>query len=484
MTAAGVLLLLAVSPPLAQAPAPDPEPAPAITPTEIRRHIEIVADDSMQGRNTPSPGLDRAAAYVAREFDRLGLRPAGAERGYEQRWGVSRWVPDSMSSRIELAGPGWRLAPRLGVDVRHIGGAVDGREIEGEAVLLKGPLTATSVGDPRLRDRVVLLPVDFSRPLPPDLQDRVDQVAATARAVLILSNRDSATFASRLRTAAQSRFTPDFRMHEDGAPVLEVHRRAWGARDLGGSGIHATIRLERRYLTRAMVPNLVGVIEGTDPVLREEYVAVTAHMDGVGIRPGAPDSINNGADDNASGLAALLEIAEAFGDPAARPRRSVLFLVPSGEEKGLWGSAHFVAHPTVPLDRIVAVLNMDLIGRNWIDSVIVVGPELSTLGETLRRVGEAHPELGMAPIADRWPEERIFYRSDHYHFARQGVPVLFFTSGTHPDYHQPTDSPDRVDAEKTSRVARLVYHVARAVADDPERPRWSPDSYRRIVQEK
>ncbi|HUF35621.1 MAG TPA: M20/M25/M40 family metallo-hydrolase [Gemmatimonadales bacterium] len=480
MTALVLLFLTAATPLPAQAP-PE-ETGAAITPAEMRRHIEIIADDSMQGRDTPSPGLERAARYVAAEFERLGLRPAGTDGGYEQRWGLSRWVPDTAASRIELAGPGWRKEVRLGVDARYVGGSVDGRELRGETVLLDDSAPDDPASEGEARDRVALLPVDYSGPLPSRLQERVDRLAAAARAVLILSNQDSPTFATRLRGAAQPRWSPDFRMHDDGAPVLELHRRALDSGMLGG-GEQATVRLERKYLSRATAPNLAGIVEGTDPALRGEYVAITAHVDGVGIRPGARDSINNGADDNASGLAALLEVAEAFSAPGARPRRSLLFLVPSGEEKGLWGSAHFVAHPTVPLDRIVAVLNLDLIGRNWTDSVIVVGPEFSTLGETLRRVGEARPELRMAPIRDRWPEERIFYRSDHYHFARRGVPILFFTSGTHPDYHQPTDSPDRVDAEKASRVARLLYHVARDVADDPERPRWSPESYRRIVQE-
>ncbi|HEX6105088.1 MAG TPA: M28 family peptidase [Gemmatimonadales bacterium] len=480
MTVVALLLLLGTSPLLAQAPAPAPA---AITPAEIRRHLEILADDSMQGRLTASPGLERAATYVVAEFERLGLTPAGDSGTYEQRWGVSRWVPDPVRSRVELSGPGGRAQAALGRDARYIGGAVDGRTIEGEALLLTGPLTARDTAHPRLRDRIVLLPVDYSRPLPADLQERVDRIAARAGAVLLLSSRDSGAFADRLEAAARPRFTPDFRAADEGAPVLELHRRALGSlRE--GDRLRASVRLERRGLAHARVPNLIGVLEGADPALRDEYVAISAHVDAVGMRPGAVDSVNNGADDNASGLAALLELAEAFSDPDARPRRSLLFLVPSGEEQGLWGSDYFTRHPTVPLDRIVANLNMDLIGRNWTDSIIVVGPEFSTLGAALRRVQQAHPELRMAPIADRWPEERIFYRSDHYHFARRGVPILFFTSGTHPDYHQPSDSPDRVDAEKASRVAQLLYHLAAAVANDPERPRWSPESYQRLVLEK
>jgi Peptidase family M28 len=109
---------------------------------------------------------------------------------------------------------------------------------------------------------------------------------------------------------------------------------------------------------------------------------------------------------------------------------------------------------------------------------------MSTLGETLARVTAAHPELRMTPLADRWPEERIFYRSDHYNFAVKGVPVLFFTSGTHTDYHQPTDAADRIDTEKASRLVRLVFHVGAAVANADERPRWYPGSHERLVEER
>ena len=125
--------------------------------------------------------------------------------------------------------------------------------------------------------------------------------------------------------------------------------------------------------------------------------------------------------------------------------------------------------------------NMDLIGRNWRDSVIAVGTDQSNLGETLARVVRSHPELKMAPIKDRWPEERIFYRSDHYNFARRGVPILFFTSGTHPDYHRPSDQPERIDAEKESRLLRLLFYLGLTIADGVARPAWRPESYRQVV---
>ncbi len=247
-------------------------------------------------------------------------------------------------------------------------------------------------------------------------------------------------------------------------------------------GLAIELRLAKRVSSRGEVPNVVGILDGTDSLLRQEYLLYSAHIDHIGIRAGEPDSINNGADDNASGVAGLLELAQAFSQPGMRPRRSILFLAPSAEEDGLLGSAHFTEHPAVPLSRIVANINMDLIGRNWRDSVIAVGLEQTDLGATLQSVVAAHPELRMTPIPDRWPEERIFYRSDHYNFARKGVPILFFTSGTHPDYHQPTDEAGRIDVEKQARLVQLLFYLGARIADTMPRPEWNAASYRQIVE--
>jgi hypothetical protein len=485
----------------AQAPGPLDAAAETITPAVLLTRIAILADDSMLGRDTPSPGLERAVRYVSGEFRRLGLEPAGDRGTYVQRFGVSRWRVDTATSSLELSGRGARARVAFGSGVRVIGGGVSGKPVAGDAVLVAGPITGAVAKDARLRGKVVLLVPDFSQPLPFDLGERVEEIAGAARAVILLSNRDSTTFSRRIDTALEPRLTPDYRDAEDGAPVVEVREGALGsvatvaALDLGQlrsldstvirevRDLRVDLRIARQYLERAMAPNLVAVLEGRDPEFRDEYVAISAHLDHVGVRPGRPDSIFNGADDNASGVAGLLALAEAFSRRDARPARSLLFVVPSGEEKGLWGSAYWVRHPTVPLGKVVADLNMDLIGRNWTDSVIVTGPDMSTLGETLRRVTARHAELRMAPVADRWPEERIFYRSDHYNFALRGVPVLFFTSGTHSDYHQPTDVTEDIDTEKASRLVRYVFHIGAAVANDLDRPRWHPGSYERLLEE-
>lgn len=236
---------------------------------------------------------------------------------------------------------------------------------------------------------------------------------------------------------------------------------------------------------RVEVPNVVGIVPGTDPALRDEYLAISAHFDHVGSRcrgVSPADSICNGANDNGSGTTGLLELAEAFANPAARPRRSILFVAVSGEERGLWGSEYFARNPTVPIERIVANLNMDHLGRNWKDSIVVIGQEHSDLGATVHQVASANRDLGIGVLADQWPSERIYFRSDHYNFARNGVPILFFTNGFHPDYHAVTDTPDKVDAAVGARTTRLIFRTAYAIAERTERPHWNPESERAIVR--
>jgi Zn-dependent M28 family amino/carboxypeptidase len=224
------------------------------------------------------------------------------------------------------------------------------------------------------------------------------------------------------------------------------------------------------------------VLRGRDPRLREEYVVVTAHLDHLGVA--APDqrgdSIYNGADDNASGVAALVEIAKALGRLQLRPRRSVLFFATSGEEIGIRGSEYFTGHPPVPLERIVADINLDGIGRSWQrDTVSAEGGPLSTLGGTVREVAGAHPELSLRIVDDQWPDRDYFGSSDQIWFARRGVPSVFLSS-TGPDahYHRPSDEAATIDGDITSRIARLAAWLALSVADAAARPRWDETARR------
>src|SRR5690606_2832096 len=175
-------------------------------------------------------------------------------------------------------------------------------------------------------------------------------------------------------------------------------------------------------------PNVAAVLPGSDPALRDTYIVLSAHFDHVGV--GAPDatgdSIYNGADDDASGTAGILEVAEAFASLPVPPRRSLLFLAVSGEEKGLLGSRWFSDNPTVPIEAIVANVNLDMIGRNAPDSIVVIGQEFSSMGPLVQRIATERPDLGLTVAEDIWPEENFFFRSDHFNFARKEIPALFF----------------------------------------------------------
>jgi len=216
-------------------------------------------------------------------------------------------------------------------------------------------------------------------------------------------------------------------------------------------------------------PNAGAVLEGSDPALKDQYVVVIAHMDGKGVRtPVNGDSIYNGADDNASGTAAVLELAEEFAGTDPHPRRSVLFLVVSGEEHGFWGTYAYLASPTVPTASIVAVLNFDMISRNSPDSIFGSGMDGSTLGDRLMEVVAAHPEehLQFTPGPTGG--------SDHVPFWERGVPFLMFFGGLHPDYHTPLDEAGRIDADKAARVTRMAFYLALRIAGDDARPQWKP----------
>jgi len=222
-------------------------------------------------------------------------------------------------------------------------------------------------------------------------------------------------------------------------------------------------------------PNVVGILPGSDPVLRSEYVLFVAHLDhvgtvtdGLGCHADGADSLCNGADDNASGAAAVIELARALAGLSPAPRRSILFLLVSGEEEGLLGSSYYVAHPAEPLAATVAAVNLDMISRNAADSILVIGMGLSSLGASVADAAEAHRELGILPVAVGWP----YGGSDHIPFGDAGVPTLAFFAGLHPDYHRGGDEVDRIDADKEARVVRLAFYAGLAVANADQRPGW------------
>jgi Zn-dependent M28 family amino/carboxypeptidase len=230
--------------------------------------------------------------------------------------------------------------------------------------------------------------------------------------------------------------------------------------------------------------NVVAVWEGSDPLLKAEYVALGAHYDHVG--SGCPrvgdDKICNGADDDGSGTTALLGMAEALAKSPTRPKRSVLFVWHCGEEKGLWGSRYFTEFPTVPLDKIVAQINIDMIGRSkkagdtnprnseltGPDSIYLIGSTMMSteLGEIVNTVNKSYLSLTFdTRYDDPKDPNRFFYRSDHFNYARKGIPIIFFFDGVHEDYHRAGDTADKIDYEKMEKVTRTIYMTTWEIAN-------------------
>jgi hypothetical protein len=473
--------------------------AGTITARDVARRIGIIADDSMMGRDTPSRGLDLTAQYVADQFRKFGLRPGGDDGSWLQRYPITRRRLDLEHSAVIFAVGDRMDSAGFATTARYDGGPVPEQSISGPAVLVGGAQTAESAGEIALRDKVVLY-------VPPEAADPavVQQVLrvlylAGPKALVSLSGADSASFGASVPQRAPERVVIGL---ATGRPVLLEVRAdavpnalsAAGA-DLGAvrsattplfrelPDLRVTVDMKDSITSSLSAPNTVGILEGSDPVLKNEYLVYSAHMDHIGISPGRPDSINNGADDDASGTVGVIELAEAFSRSAARPKRSIIFLTVSGEEQGLWGSNFFTSQSPVPIDRIVADINIDMIGRNWPDTIVAIGKEHSDLGATLNRVNAAHPELGMTAIDDRWPEERFYFRSDHYNFARKGIPILFFFNGVHEDYHEVTDSPDKINSDKEARILRLLFYLGQEIANAPKRPEWKRESYEEIVEQ-
>ena len=475
--------------------------AATITADDVRQRIGVIAADSMRGRYTPSPELEETAEWIASEFSRMGLQPGGDGGSFLQRYPIRVLALDPAESKARLGSSDLRF----GRDVAPAYAAIlPSTRLEGPLLVVSGTGLETV-----LPEGIVVTGTHVLVVPPSEADVRAAAVAAVVRSVLaaeplavwIASDRGDADWAA----AANEELRRQHTVIGDPEPLaaLVVRDRvvrpvlaALGMdlpalRSRGGEAVRwddarsVSVELEAavQVLIDAAAPNVVGILPGSDPELRDEYVVFSAHMDhmGVGEPDASGDSIYNGADDDASGTVTVVELAEAFASLESRPRRSLVFLTVSGEERGLWGSGWFVTHPPVPLESMVADLNIDMVGRNWSDTIVAIGREHSDLGETLASVNAQHPELRMTAIDDLWPAERFYMRSDHYRFARRGIPILFFFNGTHPDYHEPSDEVDKIDADKTARVGRLVFYVGLEVANRTARPAWEPASREAIV---
>lgn len=514
---------------------PEAATVPAITTADLERRLRIIADDSMMGRESGSEGDFKTADYVASEFRRLGLEPAGENGTYFQT--VPFWTAAAdQSSQLRVGDK----VLQVGRDFLPGSLAAPRRELAGVEVVYGGSLgdPSTLISADQAADKlVVLMPRDAS--LRGFRFDGARFARARAVAVPLLDNL-APEFQARLR---EGRPVADTTPNPQAVPILWVSRSAaaalLGAVPEGltagtpGQRVSGTIGFSHvpvRYPAR----NVVAILRGSDPALRGEYVALTAHNDHVGfdhspvdhdslrafnrvmrpmgadspqrepdvaewtrihaildslrkVHPARLDSIRNGADDDGTGTVSILEIAEAMTRSGAHPRRSILFVSHTGEEAGLLGSRWFTDHPTVPLDSVVAEIDQDMVGRGTAadfphDGTGAGSPQyLEVIGakRLSRQFGEAldsanahQPVPFVFNLEYDQPGHPLQYycRADHYSYARYGIPSLALSRGEHLDYHQVTDEAQYISYPDLLRVSKMVYDAAMMLANAPARP--------------
>mgnify|MGYP002623920196 FL=1 len=500
---------------------------------ELLRHATFLASEELGGRLTGSPGQEAAAKYIAEHFAELGLEPLGdpvaegderdaaGARSFYQRYGIQRtFVTDAtrlvvgdleMADGFAVLGGRETTADVKG-KVRFCGfGRTRGSSADvPEDESLEGVIAVVAVKGPRGRvPKEPTVEQKFGLSFGTfGMLGRTSSALAKkgAAAVLFVMHDDPIGLADVLNYLALAPGKDTIEANFPGAdpgmgglgrmagggevPTLVLSVPASkallgelgvdldayvayvdgdGELPSGRDGTAGALRLVVEHDADATACNVVAVLRGSDPELADEAVVYSAHMDHVGRR--IDGDVFNGADDNASGSAGLLAIAGAFARAETRPRRSVVFLSVSGEELGLWGSQYYSDHPTWPLDKIVADVNTDMIGRSGPESgpmeVTVTPsyrhPKYSTLVRDAQRFAA---ELDMSFS----PGDKYYMRSDHFNFARKGIPVVFFCNGEHEDYHQVTDHADKLDGDKMQRIARLAFWTGWHAANADEAP--------------
>jgi len=494
----------------------------------VKADVTFLADDLLEGRGTGTRGYDLAARFVAARFAALGLQPAGTNGGWTQdvpfvgtqtdpsapsavtiagrrfsNGGAAMLVPTTAEARIDGSAPAVFVG--YGLEEKKFGlDDYRGLDVRGKiAVMLQG----TPSG----------LPGEIAAML----NNRKLELAAAKGAVGVLTIATptwlkSSSWATRVAGNTTPRVNwrhPDGRI-EDSLATLRLSAtldRAAADTLLAGTPLSngklwtvladrrarpkgfplsVPVRVERNSRIAPMTSaNVLGLLPGSDPALAREMVMLTGHLDHLGILPSKDgDTIANGAMDNAAGIATMLEAARAFVDSGVRPKRSILFVALTGEEKGLQGSSYLARYPLPAAHRTVANVNLDMpiLTYDFAD-VIAFGAEHSTMGPTVAR---ALAQDGLTLSPDPTPDEGLFTRSDHYSFVKEGIPAVFLKTGfggsgktasekfRTAHYHQVSDQVDgSFDWKAGARFARVNYLIARELADAPQAPKWYQGSY-------
>jgi Peptidase family M28 len=497
-------------------------------------YVEALANDQMKGRDTGSPEHLKAAQYVAAKFEQDGLSPAGTQ-GFLQPVKFNAWKILERDCSIDLIRSGKIEPLKLGEDAFINRGVLPAESVEAPLVFAGYGLTVPEMNYDDfagldLRGKIVVMigggPSNIPGPLKAHYQNAIERSRFLQRAGVVgtVAIQNPATADIPWSRSSLARFQEAMELADPNLAsaagrkiaitVNPAHAGLW----LEGSGhtldellalvnagkplphfplvpsLRAKAKVQKRELESQ---NVVAVWPGADPALKKEYVVLSAHIDHVGVgEPINGDSIYNGAMDNASGVATLLDIAQTLHDQKIQTKRSLLFVVVTGEEKGLLGSRYFAAHPTVDAKSMVADLNTDMFLPLYPFHIATVyGLHESDLGDTVRKVAQS---LDVEVQDDPAPQRNVFIRSDQYSFIRAGVPSLMmdvgYKKGSKEEevakewlknrYHAPSDDLNQpVDLQAAGQFNRLILTLAESVANEPSRPQWKQDSFfRRFAQ--
>jgi len=482
----------------------------SITPAEMKAHDYFLADDKMKGRDTPSSELDSCAAYIAEQFKSYGLKGAVSPDNYFQYFNLLR-TSLSAPNTFSLTTPKGTKPYRIKYDFVPLHTTAN-KKIENASIVFAGyGITAPEYNYDDYKNIDVNGKVVLIYKNEPQINDSTSIFDGT-------KNTDYSKIRVKIETAMEHGasgiiFLPDptkpFRKPPNSWPSLMRHAPKKAvpltleesdnkklvcvsigkalSNDLfaetGKTSLDLFYQIDKTLkpnsfeipdkkvtiqttliADRTPVKNVVAMIEGSDPLLKNEYVVIGGHYDHIGTQHG---KVYNGADDNASGTSGVLEVAEAFAECREKPRRSVIFITFAGEEKGLFGSRYFADNP-VPCTtkQIVAMLNLDMISRNDSNEVAIIG---SGTSNSLKKINEeANQKYVHMKLA--YDQEQYFLNSDHYSFYKKGIPVLFYNTKMTPDLHKPTDDPEKIIPEKMAKIGKLVFSTAWIVANKTDKP--------------
>lgn len=492
-----------------------------ITAEQLRKYLTFIASDELEGRDTPSRGLDIASMYIADHLLSWGLKPAGDNGTYFQKFPIKRSKIDTANTRLDLNGQNFAFGDDF-IAITTAGSASGNVVYAGTGWVIKAKNIDSYAGID-VKDKIVVVTGGLPKGVTgADLQggkNGVDwfspsqyAIANGAKAVIQFPTFGGIANWQANRWTQAEKGTVSY--GKDGPAALpgivasprllnvlfqgekssasNIFNKAIAGDLVPSFELGAAKRLNLNVAIKTEntgSQNVVAILEGSDPVLKNEYVAVGAHYDHVGSNPYAAgdDKIWNGADDDGSGTVAVMSMAEAFSK-GPRPKRSMLFIWHAGEEHGLWGSDYFSNNPTVPIGSIITELNIDMIGRyqNPGDDnprnkllpkqgeIFLIGSKMMSteLGEISEATNSGFLNLSFNyKYDDPKDEEQYFYRSDHFNYAKKGVPIIFYMDGSHADYHQPSDSIEKINFEQMEKVARTIFATGWELANRAARPK-------------